>query len=68
MNLTTTINQILDRDDDIIDEISMISLIRLIEGGAAMFAAVNRNHHIVSVGRIARIPFVRYRLRVCVIS
>ncbi len=51
-----------------IDVISMISLIRLIDGGAAMFLAVNRNHHIDSAGSITRSPFVRYRLRVCVNS
>lgn len=33
-----------------------------------MFLAVNRNHHIVSVGIRAIKPFVRYRLRVEVIS
>jgi hypothetical protein len=44
--------------------INMISLIRLIEGGAAIFLAVNKNHHSVNVGATTIIPFVRYRLRV----
>lgn len=48
--------------------ISMISLIRLIEGGAAIFLAVNRNHHRVIIGASTIKPLVRYRLRVCVIS
>ena len=46
----------------------MISLIRFKEGGAAMFLAHNKNHHIVSVGAMAIKPFVRNRLRVCVLS
>ena len=48
--------------------ISIISLSRLIDGGAAMFAAVNKNHHIVIIGLIVMRPFVRNILRVCVIS
>lgn len=54
--------------DDIIDEINIISLSKLIEGGAAMLAAVNKNHHIVRVGTIVKIPFVKYSLRVWDIS
>ena len=46
----------------------VISLKRLIDGGAAMFAAVNKNHHIVIVGLIVINPLVRNILRVCVIS
>jgi len=48
--------------------ISIISLSKLIDGGAAIFAAVNRNHHIVIIGAIDIIPFVKNILRVCVIS
>jgi len=48
--------------------IKVISLNRLIDGGAAILAAVNRNHHIVIVGLIVINPFVRNILRVCVIS
>jgi hypothetical protein len=33
-----------------------------------MLAAVNKNHHIVNVGRIHSIPLVRKILRVAVIS
>jgi len=51
-----------------IAEINMISLRRLIEGGAAIFLAVNRNHHIVSVGARTISPFIKNRLRVCVSS
>lgn len=46
----------------------MVSLNRLIDGGAAMFLAVNINHHIVNTGINTIIPFVMYRLRVDVIS
>jgi len=55
-------------DFDIIAVISIISLRRLIEGGAAIFAAVNRNHHIDIIGVSAINPLVRNILRVCVIS
>lgn len=65
------INEILIKDIvdfEIIEEISMISLSKLIEGGAAIFAAANRNHHIVMIGLIIISPFVKNILRVCVIS
>jgi len=51
-----------------IDVISIISLIRLIDGGAAMFLAVNKNHHKVRVGATINIPFVKNSLRVWVSS
>lgn len=44
--------------------INIISLRRLIVGGAAMFLAVNKNHHIVKIGAITISPFVRNSLRV----
>lgn len=44
--------------EDIIEAISIISLSRLIVGGAAMFLAVNKNHHIVRVGIRAIMPLV----------
>lgn len=44
--------------------IRVISLRRLIDGGAAIFAAVNKNHHIVMIGLIVIRPFVRNILRV----
>jgi len=46
----------------------MISLKRFIEGGAAIFAAVNRNHHSDRDGKIHNIPLVKKMLRVAVIS
>lgn len=48
--------------------INVISLRRLIDGGAAILAAVNRNHHIVIIGLIVIRPLVKNILRVCVIS
>lgn len=45
-----------------------ISLRRLMDGGAAIFHAEKRNHHIVKIGRVLIIPLVRYILRVWVIS
>ena len=48
--------------------IRVISLNKLIDGGAAMFAAVNKNHHIVIMGLIVINPLVKNILRVCVIS
>jgi len=51
-----------------IDEISIISLSRLIEGGAAILEAANRNHHIVIIGALVIRPLVKYILRVWVIS
>ena len=62
------INGALNKDVDIIDVSRIISLIRLIEGGAAIFQAVNRNHHIAKSGLIVIMPFVKYMLRVAVIS
>ena len=53
-------NNLNDRDE----VINMISDSRLIDGGAAIFAHVNRNHHIVRIGRLAIIPFERDSLRV----
>lgn len=57
-----------DIEYDITEEIKKISLIRLIVGGADIFAAVNKNHHKVIIGATAIIPFVKNILRVCVIS
>lgn len=48
--------------------IKVISLSKLIDGGAAMLAAVNKNHHIVIIGLIVMRPLVRNILRVWVIS
>jgi hypothetical protein len=42
----------------------MISLNKLIDGGAAMFQAEKINHHIVKIGKEVIIPFVKYILRV----
>ena len=48
----------------IIDIIKKISLIKLILGGAAIFAQQNINHHNDSIGIIVRKPFVSIILRV----
>ena len=47
--------------------ISIISLIKLILGGAAIFAQQNKNHHNDNTGIMVNIPFVSVILRVCVI-
>lgn len=44
-------------------EISMISLNKLIEGGAAIFALINRNHKSVRLGEVVRRPLVKIILR-----
>jgi hypothetical protein len=44
--------------------IKVISLRRLIDGGAAMLAAVNKNHHIVMIGLMVISPLVKNILRV----
>ena len=46
----------------------MISERRLIDGGAAIFAHVNKNHQSDRIGRITIMPFDRVSLRVCVNS
>lgn len=48
--------------------INKISLSRLMDGGAAIFALTKRNHHIDIMGRLTRIPLVRAMLRVWVCS
>jgi hypothetical protein len=48
--------------------INIISLNKLIDGGAAMLAAVNKNHHIDIVGLIHINPLDKNILRVKVIS
>ena len=48
--------------------IRRISLIRFIEGGAAILAAVEMNHQRHIVGRSERSPLERKRLRVLVVS
>lgn len=55
-------------DVDRIDVINIISLNRLIDGGAAMFAHTNKNHHIEITGVAVSIPLVKVILRVLVIS
>lgn len=45
-----------------------ISLIKLMVGGAAIFAADIMNHQKVIAGKKVIIPFVRNNLRVCVVS
>ena len=48
--------------------INRISLIRLILGGAAIFALHDKNHHIDESGIIDIRPFVREILRLCLDS
>lgn len=67
-NLTSLSIIILHEVEDIIEVINIISLSKLIVGGAAMFLAVNRNHHIVRDGIRTITPLVIYSLRVDVIS
>lgn len=55
-------------DFDREEVISAISLRRLIDGGAAILAAVNKNHHIDIIGLIVINPLVKNILRVWVIS
>lgn len=49
-------------------EINIISLIRLIDGGPAMFIVVRINHIIDIEGMMFIIPLVRNILRECVVS
>lgn len=63
-NLTKPISEINQNDFANVAVISIISLIKLIDGGAAMLAAVNKNHHIVIIGLIIINPLVRNILRV----
>jgi hypothetical protein len=49
-------------------EISMISLNKLIDGGAAIFAPIRRNQSNVRFGAVVRSPLVRIMLRVWFIS
>lgn len=55
-------------DEDKIEVSNRISLIKLIEGGAPIFQAANKNHHMEIVGHIINSPLVRYILRVWDIS
>lgn len=50
-------------DVDIILEMSIISLRRLIDGGAAILAIEAKNQRVVIAGKRRAIPFVRVRLR-----
>lgn len=67
-NLIKETNKIDAKENDKIDEIKIISLRRLIDGGAAILAPVNKNHHKVIMGLIHIRPLVRNMLRVWVIS
>lgn len=55
-------------EEDKMEVIRRISLNRLMEGGAAILAPVNRNHQRVIVGATQSNPLVRKILRVLVIS
>jgi len=67
-NLTSLSSGIINSDLLNAAVINIISLRRLIDGGAAILAAVKMNHHIVIIGLIVINPFVRNILRVCVTS
>jgi hypothetical protein len=67
-NLTRPSRIIKNTDFESVAAINVISLKRLIDGGAAIFADVNRNHHRVIIGLIVINPFVKNILRVWVIS
>jgi hypothetical protein len=67
-NLTSLSSGIINRDLLNAAVISIISLRRLIDGGAAILAAVKINHHIVIIGLMVINPFVRNILRVWVTS
>lgn len=67
MKLIRLNGRIIDMECLIIDIIKKISLIKLILGGAAMFAQQNMNHHIDSIGIVVKNPFVNIILRVSVI-
>ena len=49
---------------DVILDISMISLSRLMDGGAAILALTKRNHNSDSAGTLNSNPFVNIVLRV----
>ena len=53
---------------EITEVINIISLSKLIDGGAAILHAENKNHHIDMMGVILISPLVRNILRVLVIS
>lgn len=52
-----------EKDEEIMDVKRRISLIRLIEGGAAMLAEIRMNHHSDRAGKTFSRPFVKKRLR-----
>jgi hypothetical protein len=68
MNLISLSGIIIYIDCLIIAVIRKISLIRLILGGAAIFAQQNINHQKAIVGMIVSIPLVNTMLRVIVIE
>lgn len=55
-------------ENEIVLIVKNSSLRRFGVGGAAMFMAHLRNHHIDIVGKIVIIPFLRKILRVLVVS
>lgn len=66
INLISLSGTIIDIEWLMIDIIKKISLIKLILGGAAMFAQQNINHHIDSIGMVVKNPLVSIILRVSV--
>jgi hypothetical protein len=52
-------------DIDKILEINEISLIKFKDGGAPIFAEINKNHHKLIIGKIDSIPLFKSILRDC---
>lgn len=56
------------KENEIIDVMSRISLIKFMDGGPLRFAVKSRNHQRVIAGNSDNMPFVRNRFRVDVDS
>lgn len=67
-NLISAIGRIAESENDKVAVIRIISLSKLMAGGAAMFAPANKNHHKDMIGVTDIRPLVRKILRVFVIS
>jgi hypothetical protein len=64
INVTSARVDMKNGEKDIVAVINIISLNRLIDGGAAIFTEENINHHIVILGINIIIPFIKNILRV----
>jgi len=61
-------NSIKNIENAVVAVINIISLSKLIDGGAAILILENKNHHRDIEGRNIIIPFIKNMLRVCKIS